>query len=95
MGTPNTWRDYRLSSAELEITELMVGKSANRIKEFSVHSFRSSGNRRLSPSGWWRERRPALSRFAPFPTSKSVRSIACELRRPSRRVVLVQLETRF
>jgi hypothetical protein len=31
MGTPTTFIDYRLSSATLEITELMVGKCANRI----------------------------------------------------------------
>jgi hypothetical protein len=65
MGTPNAWRDCGLSSAELERTELMVGKSANRIRAVSVHSIRLSGTRRLSPSGRWRERLPALSRFDP------------------------------
>jgi hypothetical protein len=68
----------------------MVGKGANRIRAVTFHSIQSSGFRRLSPSGWRRELRPALSRFAPSPTIKSDRSIAAELRRTSRRVVGVK-----
>jgi hypothetical protein len=87
MGTPTTFRDYCLSSAALEETELIVGKGANRIRAIQIHSIRSSSNRRLSPSGRWRERRPALSRFAHCPIINSVRFIAVELKRPSRLVV--------
>jgi hypothetical protein len=68
MGSPTTLRDYRLISAAMEVTELIVGKVANRIRAVPIHSFPSSGNLRLSPSGRWREKRPALSRFAPSPT---------------------------
>jgi hypothetical protein len=95
MGIPNTRSDCRLRSTALERTELIVRKSANRFRAFPVHSIRSSGTRRLSPSGRWREMRPALSLFAPFNTIKSVLSIACELQRPRRRVVLVKLEIRI
>jgi hypothetical protein len=95
MGTPTTFRDFLLSSAALEETELIVGNCANRIRAVPLHSIRSSSIRRLSPSGRWYERRPALSRFAPSPKTNSVRSIAGELRSPSRRVVVVQLEIRI
>jgi hypothetical protein len=92
MGIPATWLDCSLSSAALERTELMVGKNANCIRAVTFYSIRSSGMRRLSPTGRWRGRRPAMSRFAPSPTINSVLYIACELRRPSRSVVGVQLE---
>jgi hypothetical protein len=95
MGTPTTWCECRLISALLERTKLMVGKGAICIRAVPFHSIRSSGMRRLSPSGPWCERRPALGRFAASPTINSVRSIACQLRRPSRRVVGVQLEIRY
>jgi hypothetical protein len=95
MGTPSTWRDCRLSSAALERTELMVGKGAIRIRVVLFHSIQLSGTRRLSPFGRWRERRLALSRFAPSPTINSVRLIAGELRRPSCRVFEVHLEIRL
>jgi hypothetical protein len=92
MGTPTTFRDYRLSSAAFEETELMVGKCANRLRAVPFLSILLSGTRQLSPSGRFRERRPALSRFASSPTIKSVLSIAGEFRRPSRSVVGVLLE---
>jgi hypothetical protein len=79
----------------LETNELVVGKSANRSSAVIFHSIRSSGTHRLSPSGRWRERRPAMSRFAPSTTINSVRYIAGELRRPSRRDVGVQMEIRI
>jgi hypothetical protein len=79
MGTPTTFRYYRLSSAALEETELIVGNCAKRIRAVTFHSIRLSSIRRLSPSGRWDERRPALSRFAPSPNTNSVRSIAGEL----------------
>jgi hypothetical protein len=65
MGTPTTWCDCSLRSDALEKTELMVWTGANRIRAVLFHSIRSSRKRRLSQSGRWRERRPALSRFAP------------------------------
>jgi hypothetical protein len=86
MGTPNTWRECGLGSAALERAELMVGKFANRIRTVPFQSIRSSGTRRLTRSGGWRERRLALGRSAPSPNINSVRSIAVELRRPSFRV---------
>jgi hypothetical protein len=46
-------------------------------------------------SALWRERRPNLRRLAPSPNINSVRSIARELRRPSTRVVDVQMEIRL
>jgi hypothetical protein len=69
MGTPTTFSHYRRITATLEKTELMVGKCANRIRLFPLNSIMSSGNRRPSPSGRWRVRRPALIRFSPSPTS--------------------------
>jgi hypothetical protein len=95
MGTQTTFSDYRLKSATLEKTELMVGKCANRIRVVPFHTIQSSVNCRLSPSDRWRERRAALSRFAPSTTINSVRSIAGELRRPVCRVFEVQLEIRL
>jgi hypothetical protein len=92
MGNPSTWRGCCLSSAALERTDLMVGKFANRIRAVPFHRIRLSCNPRHSPSGWWRERRPALSQVAPSPNINSVRSIAGELRRLSLRVVAFQLE---
>jgi hypothetical protein len=68
MGTPNTWRDYSLISAALERTELMV-RCANIIRAFLYHIIRSSGTRRLSPSGRWPEMRPALSQLVHSPPS--------------------------
>jgi hypothetical protein len=82
MGTPTTWRDCSLSSAALVRIELIVGKSANRIRAFNFHSIRLSGIRRLSPLGRWRETRTELRLFAPSPTINSVVYFACELRRP-------------
>jgi hypothetical protein len=70
----------------------MVGKGANRIRAVHVYSIQTSGNRRLSPSGRWRERRPALIQFAHSPNIYSVYSIAVEHRRHSSRVVVVQME---
>jgi hypothetical protein len=70
MGTPTTFRDYRLSSAALEITELMVGKVANRIRVVPFHRILPSGNLRLSPSGRWRERRPVL--YGSLPPQPSI-----------------------
>jgi hypothetical protein len=83
MGTPTTFSDYRLSSATLEITELILGKSVNPISVVPFHSIRSSVTLRLSLYRRWCEWGPTLSRPAPFPTINSVRSIAGELRRPS------------
>jgi hypothetical protein len=68
MGSPTMWCDCSLRSDALEITELMVGKVANRIRAFRFHSIRSSVTRRLSPSGRWGERRPAQIRFTHTPT---------------------------
>jgi hypothetical protein len=51
MGNPTTFRDYRLSSAALEGSELIVGKGANRSRAVPIHSIRSSGTRSLSPFG--------------------------------------------
>jgi hypothetical protein len=73
----------------------MVGKFANRISAVPFHSILSSGNCRLSPSGRWHERRKDLIQFAQSPAINSVRSIASELRNPSRRVVGVQVEILF
>jgi hypothetical protein len=95
MGTPTTWLDCSLSSAALERTEFMVGKIANHIRTFPFHSIRSSGTRRLSPSGRWGEMRPALSWFTRSHTINSVRSITGDLKHPSRGVVGVQLENRL
>jgi hypothetical protein len=68
----------------MERTELMVVKCAKLLRAFLFHIIRSSGARRHSPSGRWRESRPALCLFARSPTIKSVLFIAGELRRPSR-----------
>jgi hypothetical protein len=95
MGTPTTFRDYRLSSAALDKTELMVENGANRIRVTHIYSIRSSGNRRFSPSARWRERRRALGRFARSPSINSVRSIAGEVRRRSCSVFGVQLDIRL
>jgi hypothetical protein len=89
------WRDCRLGSAALERAEWMVGKTANSITAVQFHSIRLSGTRRLSPTGRCREMGPALIQFVPFPSINSVRSIPCELRRPTRRVVGVHLEIYF
>jgi hypothetical protein len=70
----------------------MVWKTANRIRSVQFHSIRSSGTRRLSPLGRWRERRPALIQIGHSTTIDSVRSIAGELRQASRSVVGVRLE---
>jgi hypothetical protein len=75
MGTPVSCCDCSLSSAELERTELMLGKCANRIRADPFQSIQSLGSRRISPAGRWRKRLPALSRFTHFPAIKSVRSI--------------------
>jgi hypothetical protein len=69
MGTPTTFSDYSQSSATLERTGLMLGKGSNRIRMFPFHSISSSVTLRLSPPRRRRERRPALIRFAPSPTS--------------------------
>jgi hypothetical protein len=82
MGTPTRVRHYRRSSGELEKTELMVGNCANRIRVVPFHSVRLSGTHRLSFSGRWRERSPALIQFPPSPTINSVLSNAGELRHP-------------
>jgi hypothetical protein len=95
MGTPSTWPDSRRNSAELERSELIVGNCANRVRALPFHRIRSSVTRTHLPSGRWRERRHALIQFAHSPNIRSVLSIACELRRPSRRVVGVQLEIRL
>jgi hypothetical protein len=79
----------------MEQTEFMLGKVTNRIGSFPLDSIRSSGTRRLSPSGRWLKRRPATCRFAPFPTINSVLYIAVELRRPSPRIDAVQIEIRL
>jgi hypothetical protein len=73
MGTPTMWRDCSLRSAALVRIELMVGKGANRFRAIPIQSIRSSGTRRLSPFGRWREKRTALSRFATSPKIISVR----------------------
>jgi hypothetical protein len=87
VGNTTTWRDSSLSSAALERNELIVGKFENRIRAVQLHSIRSSGTHRLSHSGRWQERLTATCRFTPSHTINSVRSVACELRRRSRRVV--------
>jgi hypothetical protein len=73
----------------------MVGKCANRIRAELVHSIRSSGTRRNLPSCWWRERRPALMQVTPCPNINSVRSIAGDIKRPSRRVVVFSWRYEF
>jgi hypothetical protein len=90
MGTPTTWRNCILSKPHWKELNFMVEKGAKRFRAVPFHSIPSSGTRRRSPSGRWRERRPALIQFVSSPTINSVRSIACELRRTSRRVVRVQ-----
>jgi hypothetical protein len=95
MATPTTWRDYSLSSAALQKTELLVGKCANLIRAIPFHSIRKSGTRRFSPSGRLREMLPAQIRFASSPTINSVYSIACELRPASCRVVGIEMEIRL
>jgi hypothetical protein len=47
----------------------MVVMGAKLIRAVTFHSIRTSVIRRLSPSGRWRERRPALSRFDSPPPS--------------------------
>jgi hypothetical protein len=79
MENPTTRRYCHLGSVALERTELIVEKCTHRIRAGPFHSIRSSGTRRLSPSGRWRERRPALSQFAQSTTINLVRSIAGEL----------------
>jgi hypothetical protein len=66
MENPTTWRSCRLSSPTFDRTGLMVGKRANRIKAVHLHSIRSSGTLRLSPTGRWREMRTNLRMIAPF-----------------------------
>jgi hypothetical protein len=95
MRNPNTRRDCCLSSAAFEGTELKVGKGANHIRAVPSQNIRSSGTRRLSPSGRWGERRNALSRFTPSPTINSARSIAGEFRLTSSLVFGVQMENRL
>jgi hypothetical protein len=73
----------------------VVGKGANRIIAVPFQSIRSSCISRHSPSRRWRETRTALNRFVPSPKINSFRQVAGELRRPTRRVVGVQLEFRF
>jgi hypothetical protein len=73
----------------------MVGKPSNRIRAFEFDSIRTSVTRRIWPSVRWREKRHALIQSAHSPTINSGHSIAGELRRPSRRVVGVQLEIRL
>jgi hypothetical protein len=51
----------------------MLEKGANRIRAVPFQSIRSSGTRRHSPFGWWRETSTALSLFAPSPKINSVR----------------------
>jgi hypothetical protein len=69
MENQTTWSDCRLSSPELDRTELMMGKFANRSRVVHFHRNRYSGNCGLSPFGRWRETRTALRRFAPSPQS--------------------------
>jgi hypothetical protein len=94
-ATHPSWCDFCLSRAALERIEFMVGKGANRKRAIHFDGIRSSGIRWILPFGRWRERRHALIRFAPSPTSYSVRFIAGVLRRASRRVVGVQMEIRL
>jgi hypothetical protein len=94
-ATPTTFRDYRQAQRYWKDLNFMVKKGVNRIRAVPFHSIRSSGNRRHSPSGRWRYRRHALSRFAPSPTIKYFRSIAVELRRPLRIVHGYELEIRI
>jgi hypothetical protein len=95
MDNTTTWCYCRLSSPALNRIEFMVGKGANSFRAVHLHSIWSSGSRQLSPNGRCRERRPALSHFVPSPSNHSLRSIVCELRRTSRRVVGLQLDIRF
>jgi hypothetical protein len=95
MENPTKWRDCRLRSPALDRPELIVEKGANRLRAFHYLRIRSSGTRRFPPSGLCRERRPNLRRLAPSPNINSVLSIARELRRPSTRVVAVQMEIRL
>jgi hypothetical protein len=92
MGTPTTRRDSRLSSAALEVSELIEGKGSNRVRAVPFQRIRSSVTRTHLPSGRWRERRHAVNQFAHSPNISSDLSIARELRCPSRRVDVVQLE---
>jgi hypothetical protein len=73
----------------------MVGKFAKNISTVPFHRIRLSGARRLSQFGRWRETPTALRQFAPSVTINSVRSIAGDLRRPSSRVVEVQMVILF
>jgi hypothetical protein len=86
MGTPTSWRDCSLTSPALDRNDLVVWKGAKRIRAFHIHSIRSSGTSRHLHSGRC-ERCPSLSQLFPSPTNYSDRSIACELRRPSRLVI--------
>jgi hypothetical protein len=95
MAAPTTFVDYRLSSAALEETELMVGQGTKRLRAVPIHSNQASCTRRISPSGRWCETRPALVRVAPSPTINSDLSIAVELRCPSRRVVSIRWSSVF
>jgi hypothetical protein len=95
MGIPTSWRDSRLSSAALEKSEFMVGNCENRVRAVPFHRIRSSVTRTRFQSARWRVRPHALIQFAHSPTISSVRSIAGEIRRPSPRVVGVQLEIRL
>jgi hypothetical protein len=51
MENPTKWRYCSLGSFPLERTDLMMGKFAHRLRAVPFHSIRSSGTRRLSPSG--------------------------------------------
>jgi hypothetical protein len=95
MENPTTWRYCRLSSPDLDRTELIVGKVVNRIRAVLFQSIRSSGTRRQSPFARWRETRTALSRFAPSPKIISVRLIAGDLGPIPRSVVGFQTEIRI
>jgi hypothetical protein len=67
----------------------------NRIRVVPSQSIGSSGTRRLSPSGRWQGRPPALIRFANSPTNYTVLYTAGALRRTSCHVLGVQLEIRL
>jgi hypothetical protein len=79
----------------MERNELMLCNCANRISAVPFQSIRLSDPGRLSLLGRCRETRTALRLFAPSLTINSVRSFPVDFRRPSSRVVRVQVEIRF
>jgi hypothetical protein len=68
----------------MERTELMFGEGASRLGVGRLSSNRPDGEKRRVPDDRILWKRPAMMRFAPFPTINSVFSNAAEIRRQSR-----------